>query len=146
MSIDSVINKYFNFLVTDFNFEKPVIYTYIREQHTDYIKENIVVKIIYDGGYWCNLIRIKNPDQDFLSDKKRVVDFSFTELKYYDLSKLDEGKKLYDSVSEEHFPKKEKELWYYSTLLKQNPEVLHGDFLKFSLTYRLLKKFGLSLF
>ncbi len=140
MIIDPVI-KYFNFLVTDFGFMPPITYNYVREIHTDYIKDNIIIKIIFDGSYFCEIIKLKSLDHELLAGKKRSIDIDINDKKIYPLSMLDPQKKLYNSVSNDNFP--DKDLWYCSKLIKNNPEILQGDFTKFSFTYRLLKKVGL---
>ena len=141
MMTDLNVQKYFNFLVTEYNFNKPVTYNYVKEIHTDYIKENIVVKIIYEGTYSCALIKLDKIDKDLLAEKKRLIEINYNSMTYYNLSELDRNKKLYKSVSKFNFP--DKELWYYSTLLKNNSELLQGDFSKFSTINRFLRKIGL---
>ena len=135
------INKYFNFLVTDFGFMSPITYNYVREIHTDYIKEDIIIMITYEGSYCCGIIKLKSIDYELLAGKKRSVDIDKNIERYYPLSMLDPKKRLYNSVSNDNFP--DKDLWYCSKLIKNNPEILQGDLTKFSFTYRLLKKIGL---
>ncbi len=125
-----IVDKYFNFLITEFNFKGPITYNFYREIHTDYIKDNIVVKIVYDGDYWCDLIKIKGGSKDILFREKRIVDIDREKLIYYEISDLDINRNLYHSIFIDD--SSEKELWYYSTLLKKNPDVLNGDFRKFS--------------
>jgi len=142
MIADLVVNEYFDFLITDYNFKTPVTYNYAREVHTDYIKENIIVKIIYEGAYWCELIKLNKIDKGLLTGEKMITDMDYNSMTHFNLSSLDPDKKFYNSVSKDNFP--DKELWYYSMLLKNNPEILNGDFSKFSIIYRLLKKIGLK--
>ncbi len=140
MITDLAVKEYFDFLITDYKFKTPVTYNYIREVHTDFIKDDIVVKVVYEGAYWCELIKLNKIDKGLLTGEKRIIDISYNNMTHFNLSSLDPSKKLYNSVSEDNFTNKE--LWYYSMLLKNNPEVLHGDFSKISIIYRLLKKFG----
>lgn len=74
--MDFWINKYFGFLVKEYNFKGPYHYNYVREAHTDFVKGDLIVKIAY------------------------------SELRYYDLSDLDRKRKLWNSVSSENFPDK----------------------------------------
>lgn len=142
-----IVDKYFNFLITEFNFKGPITYNFYREIHTDYIKDNIVVKIVYDGDYWCDLIKIKGGSKDILFREKRIVDIDRKKLIHYKISDLDINRNLYHCIfndnSNSNYP--EKKLWYYSTLLKKNSEVLNGDFRKFSFWFlffnRIIYKF-----
>jgi len=57
------------------------------------------------------------------------LDHRFIEFHY--LSHLDPKKKLYNSI--QNLTGHEKDLFYFAMLLKNNPEILHGNFRKFSL-------------
>ena len=52
------INSYFNFLINDFGFSGPISYHYVHEMHDDFIREDMAVKLIYDGDYFCYLYNI----------------------------------------------------------------------------------------
>lgn len=138
VNIDEVVEKYFNFLVIDFGFTKVSPYGYSRENHFDYIKENLIVKIVYDGDYWVSILKSKKTEVGLISEKKRTTDYDFRFFKRYDLRQLDLDKKIYNLVNVQMI--KEKELQYYSDLLSQNPEILNGDVSKLTLRYVIIKK------
>mgnify|MGYP001182256712 FL=1 len=140
--MDLGIDKFFDFLVTDFEFKGPFSYSYVREYHTDYVKGNLIVKVMYDGGFWVGLIVLKNPNPEIETGKLRVVDIDYSKTKSYELEELDWKKKLWNSVSSSNFP--DKSLWYYSKILKQNPEILEGNLKKLSMRYKLLKMLKLK--
>ncbi len=133
------VDKYFSFLVNHYSFTKIPEYSYVREVHTDYIKDNLVINIGWDGGYFINLFTIPSEiSQEVLSGKMKAAKVDLFTRKCYDLAKLDPGNKIYNSVSGDNFP--EKEIWYYATLLKNHSEILVGDFNAFKLRNRLIKK------
>ena len=140
--MDFILNKYFGFLSTEQNFKGPFTYNYVREVHTDYIKGDLIVKITYEGDYWVDIIKLIKPNPDIESGVKRVVDLDISELRYYSIGQLDPNKKLWNSVSSSNFP--DKKLWYYLNLIRQNPEILKGNFEKFTIKYRILKTLHLK--
>ena len=91
---------------------------------------------MYDGDFWGGLIVLKNPNPEIETGKLRVVDIDYSKTKYYELEELDWKKKLWNSVSSSNFP--DKRLWYYSKILRQNPELLKGNLEKFTQYYKLL--------
>ena len=138
---ETSINKYFGFLVNDYGFIKIPQYSYVREIHSDFIKDNIIIKLVYDGTYWLEILKSKEIEAELLNYKKTTIDFENSNFKRYNITKLDPSKKIYNSVSSNNF--QNKDLWYFSKLIKDNPEILNGDFSKFNWKYRLLKKIGL---
>ena len=140
--IDFLIHKYFNFLTEKLQFKGPYSYNHVREYHTDFVKGNIIVKIACEGDFWVDIIQLKCFDPEIESGKKRVVDLKSNDCKYYEPGQLDKKKKLWNSVSDVNFP--DKELWYSHKLIMKNPELLEGNFEKFSLKYRILKFLGVK--
>ena len=138
LTVDDDVNRFFGFLENDFGFTKIKPYGYSREFHSDYIKENLIVKVCYDGGFFVNILKTKTTEKDLLTNTKRTVDYNFNFFKSYDLRQLDIDKKIFNSVSVQM--SKEKELKYYSELLKQNSEILNGDIRKLTLKYLIIRK------
>jgi len=131
--IKNEVSNYFNFLVERYNFQTPITYNYVHEICTDYIKDNIIISISFDGGYGFGLIKLKKIDRNLLNGNIKKVDIDYNKRRYYDLTLLDKNKILYKSLS--NVDLKIRNLVYYSTLLKNNPEILNGDFRKFTLWY-----------
>jgi hypothetical protein len=138
LTIDDNVERYFDFLVTDFGFTKVTPYGYSREIHFDYIKENLVVKICYDGGFFVSILKSKTTENDLLICKKRTIDYDFNFFKHYDLRQLDIDKKIFNSGNVQM--SKEKELKLNSELLRKNPDVLKGNINRLTLRYLIIKK------
>ncbi len=137
--LENSINKYFGFLESDFGFKKIPEYNYAREIHNDYIKNDLIIKITYEGSFYVELIKSKVPEKDFPEGSKKTIDNNY--FKHYNLSQFDSnsGKKIFFKENDT-----EKDLLYYSEILKQNPEILIGNTFKFSFLYKILKKFGIK--
>lgn len=136
------IDKYFDFLIAGHKFNGPYSYQYVREFHTDYVKGNLIIKVAYEGDFWVDMIMLKNPNPEIENGHLRVVDLDYSEIKYFNLEKLDWKKKFWNTVSSSNLP--DKRLWYYSNILRQNPELLDGKFEKFTLRFRIQKMLGLK--
>ncbi len=140
--MDLGIEKFFDFLITDFDFKGPFSYPYVREYHTDYVRGNLIISVMYEGDFWAGLTVLKNPNPEIETGNLRVVDIDYAETKYYELEQLDWKKKLWNSISSSNLT--DKRLSYYSQILKQNPEILEGNLKKLTLHYKLLKMLKLK--
>lgn len=136
------IDKYFGFLERDFGFKKIPENTYVRETHNDYIRNNLIVKIIFEGSYIVFLMKAKFADKDLLNGKKKTIDYDYSFFKYYYLNQFAGNGKAnkalvrgYDSAID---------LLHCSEILKNNPEILNGNTSKFSFISRILKKIGIK--
>jgi len=133
--------NYFDFL-PNLGFKGPFEYNDGREMQSDYVKGDLIIKIAYDGRYWVYVIKTKRAISELEIGTKTLKDFDHKFYKSYDLEYLDPKKKLFNSVDFNNKP--EKYLWYYSKLLRDNPEILSGNLSKFSLINYLLRKLGLN--
>ena len=140
--LENIIDKYFGFLESDFGFKKMPEYNYVREIHNDYIKDNIIIKLIYDGSYIVDLMKSKVAEKDLLDGNKRTIDYDYFYFKRYNLNQFVGNKRTTISLQKEY--DSEKDLLYSSEILKNNPEILNGKTFKFSFIYRILKKFGIK--
>lgn len=136
------MNNHFSFLTEKFGFIKIPEYNFVREIHNDYVKDNLIIKIIYDGGFWIYILKPRFDIKDILIGKKRTMDFDFSKFKQYDLTNLDLDKSIWNSISSNNFP--DKSLWYYSKLLRENDEILNGKINKLTWMYGIMKKIGLN--
>lgn len=132
------IMNHFDFLVQKFNFIKIPEYQFVREVHNDFVRENLIVKIVYDGNYFLEILKAKFDTHEIIAGKKRTVDYDYNNFYRYDLKNLDLNKEIYNSVSSGNAP--EKELWYYAKLLNDNPEILKGNLTKLKWKYKILKR------
>jgi len=135
------IKKHFGFLTAKFGFIKIPEYQYAREVHNDYVKQGLIIKISYDGGFNLDVLKPKFEMKDILNGKKRTTDYDITSFKDYDLKNLDLNKKIWNSVGSDNAP--DKSLWYFAKLLKDNPKILIGNLKKLNWPYFILKKLGL---
>lgn len=140
MNMTPVANKYFDFLI-DLGFKGPFEYYYVREIHTNYVKGNIVVNIMYDGGFFVWVIKTKKYIPELESGTKRLINLDYSEYRSYDLFDLDPGRHIYNSV--EFNSQTEKDLWFFSKLLRDNSEILDGNFKEFNIFKYILKKTGI---
>jgi hypothetical protein len=131
------VMKHFDFLIDKFNYVKLPEYQYVREVHNDFIGQKIVIKLNYEGSFMLEILKPKFEINKLLSSVKRTVDYDYRLFDSYDLNNLDLDKEIYNSVSNDNFP--DKALWYYSKLLKENPEIIMGDLTKLKWKFRLLK-------
>jgi hypothetical protein len=130
--------KHFGFLVDKYDFVKLPEYQYVREVHHDFIGKEIVVKIFHEGGHMLEILKPKFDTEKLQKGQKRTVDYDYNSFEHYDLRNLDLQRDIYNSVSSDNFP--DKDLWYFSKLLKENPEILKGDLTKLKWKYKLLKR------
>jgi len=140
MNMLSISDKYFDFLLRT-GFKGPFEYNYVREIHTTYVKRNIIVNLIYEGSFWVYVYKTKKYIPELELGTKRIIDLDHSEYKSYDLFNLDPRRLIYNSV--EFNNQIEKDLWFFSKLLKDNPEILDGNFKEFSVSKYILRKTGL---
>jgi len=136
------VNNHFGFLEKSFGFIKIPEYGYSRELHNDYVKDGLIIKIVYDGDYWVDILKPKIDTQDILKGVKHSTDYKFSDFNSYKLNNLDLDKSIWNSVSSDNFP--DKSLWYYSKLLRENNEILNGNLKKLGWSYLILIKLGLK--
>lgn len=136
------IDNYFGFLEKSFGFIKIPEYGYAREMHNDYAKDGLIIKIVYDGDFWVDILKPKIDIKDILNGVKHTVDYEFSDFNSYKLSNLDLDKTIWNSLSSNNFP--DKTLWYYSKLLREHTEILSGNLKKLSWSYIILRKLGLK--
>ncbi|MDY0101826.1 MAG: hypothetical protein RBS07_02750 [Lentimicrobium sp.] len=72
--LEIIIDKYFGFLERDFGFKKIPEYKYLREIHNDYIKDNLIIKLTYEGSYIVEMMKSKVVEKDLLDGNKRTID------------------------------------------------------------------------
>jgi hypothetical protein len=135
----SITDKYFDFLL-DNGFKGPFEYNLGHEMQSDYVKKDLIIKISYDGRYWAFVIKTKRVIPELESGIKKLKDYDWDLVTSHDLEYLDPKKRLFNSVYFDNNDKKY--LWYYSKLLRDNPEILSGDLSKFNIFNYLLRKLG----
>jgi len=139
-NMDYSESEYFGFL-TNHGFNGPFKFNIAYEQHSTFVKGNIVIDIAYDGGFWVSIIKTKKLIPELESGTKKYSDLGFNEYLDYPLSLLDPKKSENQSLSVKSKPIDQ--LRYFSELLKENPEILDGDLRKFRLLNQLWRKLGL---
>ncbi|NTW24996.1 MAG: hypothetical protein HGA37_09870 [Lentimicrobium sp.] len=140
--MENIIDKYFGFLEQEAGFVKIPEYNYVREIHNDYVRDNLIIKICYEGSYTIELLKSGSIEKDLTTGIRKSVSYDYAFFKHYNLKKLDRNGKLFKPLASANYP--EKDLLYYSEILKNNPEVLSGNMRKFSFIYRIKQKLGLE--
>lgn len=112
--LEEEINIYFNFLETEYFFKKLPEYNFVREVHNDFIKDNIIVKIIYEGDYYLKIIILNSIDMNLLNFSKKSIELKKYEYKSYYLHEL--------------IKIRENTLNELSIIVKENHEILNGNF------------------
>jgi hypothetical protein len=130
-------DRYFGFLVNQ-GFKGPFNFNIAYEMHTTYVRGKIIIDIAYDGGYQVYIVRTKRLIPELETGKKKLSDLDFSESSYHALTELDPKKKIFNSVDFNN--QIDKQLWYYSKLLLDNPEILLGDLKKFNFFNILLRR------
>ena len=130
--------NYLSFLVSDYGFYKVPDYQLASETHTDYVNRELIIKVVYNGSYWIEILKPNFDINELVENRRKTIDFSSSKYRRYNLANLDLNKAIWNSVSSENFP--DKELWYASKLLKDNDEILRGDLRKLNWMYRFKKK------
>jgi len=129
------IKKHFDFLKQD-GFSGPNNHESSDTSSINYVKETIIIHIVFTGRYWCYIYKTKRPIDSILTGQTNVESIPRNEIiACHEISKLDSKRRIWNSVLMDNFP--DKPLWYYSKLINQNIEILKGDFRKFSFLYRL---------
>lgn len=148
--VSKVIMEYFAFLVTDHGFKKNPEYQYAREIHNEFIRKDMIVSFTYEGSFDVEFLISKQGYIELIGNHTGTVNYYYDQFKRYNLSQLDFGNKMFkelnSSIQNGIIPPNcsDLQLAIYAQLLKQNIEVLQGDFRKFSLIYRIFKKIGLT--
>jgi hypothetical protein len=124
---ESKIEIYFGFLVKEHGFIKIPEYNYVREVHNDFIKNDIVIKLIFDGDYTVEIIKLKHTDSDLLNFNKKSVELDYDDYRSYYLHDL---KKLNANSLEE-----------LSKTVKENIELLDFNIEAFAIKYKVLNFF-----
>ena len=136
------IMKYFGFLIEKYGFVKLPEYQYVREVHNDFVGNEMIIKLNYEGSLLLEILKPKFDITEILNNQKRTVDYDYNSFDRFDLKNLDLKREIYNAVLNKNFPGKD--FWYYSKLLEENPEILNGDLTKLKWKYRFLKRLKLK--
>ncbi|NER11809.1 hypothetical protein [Muriicola jejuensis] len=133
------LEESFNFL-NEYKFKGPIIYPNGVEVNFDYISPYSIVNITYEPGheYVTRFIKLKSKIKTGDLEKIRWRKLEKSAYKIYNLDLfLDPKNKLKKSI--QGHTKGDKNLEYYSTLLKSNPKMLNHNYDDFK-TYSLIIK------
>ncbi len=125
------IRESFKFL-NDFNFKGPIIYSNGVEMNFDYISTHAIINITYEPGYefLTKFIKIKTKLNSTALEKIRWRELKNTDYKIYDIGLfLDPKNKIKDSIQIKN--QGDKNIAYFSMLLKMNPGILENNFKDF---------------
>ena len=131
------MEKYFKFLVLDHGFTKMPEYVCVREIHNDFIKKDIIINIIYEGSYSIEILKPKRFDPELMTGMKKSVEYDYTFFKRCNLLDLDPSKMNIGRILSKRATGDALE--YYAKSIKENIDILNGDFPKYSFKYNLIK-------
>jgi hypothetical protein len=123
----NTIDKCFGF-VRDFGFKGPFGYQNHNAFFKDFVKDDLVISIIFNGKYWVEFIKTVAIFPALATGEMKLFEIDQKQLQVFDLSVLDKRKRIFNSV--EFIDFNDKILWYHSKLLKANSEILKGDLSK----------------
>jgi hypothetical protein len=136
------LEESFKFL-NDYNFKGPIIYSNGVEVNFDYISPYSIVNITYEPEYEfvTRFIKLKSKIKTEDLEEIRWRELKKSEYKIYNLDLfLDPRNKLKKSI--QGLTKGDRNLEYYSKLLKTNPKILnhnHDDLETYSLIIKMFK-------
>jgi hypothetical protein len=128
----------FDFLVSDFGFQGPYEFDLTYESHLNYVKNQVLIDIFYDGAYCVILYDTINPMAGLESGISILKDVDRRKWRFYYLHLI--AKDGRQRLREAHQQPNE-QLRYYSQILKDNRELMEGNFKKFSFLHKLLRKY-----
>ena len=142
ISISKKVKEYFSFLENEFGFIKTSEYQYVTEIHNEFVKNGLIIQIVYDGDIWMNILKPKFNIQILLNEEKRITDYDITNFKYYDVKNLDLDNSIWKSINSDKLS--DKRLRYYSKLLQSNKEILNGNLKKLKWYFPIIRKLGFN--
>ena len=112
--IASEVDEILGFLCHDHGFIKIPEYQYVREIHNDFIKENVIIKVVYEGSIILEILKSTEPESDLINAVKRTCDYdpNHFKRKYFSMSEKDETTS--------------KQLQECAQLIKNKPKILKG--------------------
>lgn len=134
----NTVDKCFGF-VRDYGFHGPFAYQMNGAFYNDFVKDDLVISIIYDDRYWVEFIRTKDTFPGLNTGEIKLHQIDPKNLQFFDLTLLDRRQKIFNSVEFIDFD--DKVLWYYSRLLRTHTHVLNGDLLRLKDSNKFLKLF-----
>jgi hypothetical protein len=129
--LSDIIDKYFNFLKTEYGFSGPYEYNVAHELECYYLKKDIVIMISYDSVYWASVIKLKRIFSKLYSSEILLNKISYKDQITYDLVKIANVNNV-----DIH---NDKVLEIYANYLKNNSEILSGDISKLIVKNQLIK-------
>ena len=137
------IEKYFEFLKTDFGFKGPFYWNLAYEQEYTFINGQYYLNIGFDGGFFVSVGKTNELIPDLSTGKMTLKDVKYKERKSIELFNLLSEK---EKIDLKNIKNPSDELHFWSKIVKANSEILQGNWFKFSIKYKLKKYFSKLLF
>ena len=131
------MEKYFGFLISEYGFTKMQEYSCVREIHNDFIKKDILIHIVYEGNFSIEILKPKRLDLELMNGIKKSIEYDSNFFKRCDLLNLDPSMKNVELILSER--NTDRALVYYSKSLKENANILNGNFPISFMRYNLLR-------
>lgn len=127
----------FDFLVSEYGYSGPVKWNIAYEMEFTYTKQLLFVNISYDGAFFVSVGQIRKEIEGFASGRILLKDIDHRNQLRYDITDLISAvdkNELY--TQSDPFAV----LAGLAGVMRQNPEILNGDWHKFSIRHRLKQK------
>jgi len=137
------IEKYFEFLKTDFGFEGPFYWNLAYEQEYTFINGQYYLNIGFDGGFFVSVGKTNKLIPGLSTGKVTLKDVKYKERKSIELFDILSEK---EKIDFKNIKNPSDELHFWSKIVRANSEILQGDWYKFSIKYKIKKYFSKLLF
>ena len=129
------VDEYFGFLRTEFNYYGPFEYNTGQEMGCYYTNGKIVLYIGYDSSYNVEIKKFKKEIEDLRTGHLHLRDLDCQFSSHNLLNLISNTEDFYSK-----YPNSDDQINVYSKTLRENLEILNGDFRKFSKRYMIIQK------
>ena len=132
----SEVTKYFEFLKTEYGYSGPFEWQCAYDKEYTYVKGNHYLNIAFDGAFFLSVGETKKVIPELATGKLKLGDINHNERKSFDLMYLlsQEEKTAHHNINNS-----DEELMFWANIIKNNSEILIGNWNKFSIKYKITK-------
>ena len=128
--LEEIVRKYFSFVVDEYHFKQLPEYNFVREIHMQFIRDNIVINIVFEGSYVVEVIDTHKPIEALINGTKKITDFDYFKFRRYYISHLNiKSHKNYSANLSIDYERDNPEIGLIrrSAFLKSYPKILEGE-------------------
>lgn len=128
------VREQFEFLTRDFDFKGPFQWNMGHEQEFTYVNGHLYVNIGFDGGFFLSIGKTHKMIPELSTGELNIGQVDYRDRIWIDVLSL-----LSKKERNEIYGQRDQivQLSSLAQLLKNNPEILQGDWRKFSILYKL---------